>query len=243
MHQVRQGACGAGPPPVRAVRRETSRGRPGAHEAARAEGKLYGGRDPDAKRRSARAGSRKRDTARRDAGLCPRCGRRPPVEGGATCGPCREVRQVVERERYAARRAAGLCVRCGGTVLDGDARCGPCAVLEEERRSPERKNAAARRRYAERRAAGRCTDCGEPSQGASRCEPCARRSYERSDHFRGMPLWPPSFALFLRETDECLATFDDEMEAVAWLAFEKLDRNAVEIVADRSPLATLAAWE
>ena len=30
VHQVRQGACGTGPPPVRAVRRETSRGRPGA---------------------------------------------------------------------------------------------------------------------------------------------------------------------------------------------------------------------
>ena len=237
--------------PCAGKRREADRAR---YDAARAAGKLYGERDPDAKRRSARAGSRKRGTARRDAGLCPRCGRRPPVEGGATCGPCREVRQAVERQRYAARRAAGLCVRCGGTVLDGDARCGgtvlggdarcgPCAVLEEERRSPERKNAAARRRYAERRVAGRCTDCGEPSQGAGRCEPCARRSYERSDHFRGMPLWPPSFAVFLRETDECLATFDDEMEAVAWLAFEKLDRNAVEIVADRSPLATLTGWE
>ena len=226
--------------PCAGKRREADRAR---YEAARAAGKLYGGRDPDAKRRSARTGSRKRDNARRDAGRCTRCGRWPPIEGGTTCGPCREARQAVERERYAARRAARLCVRCGGTVLDGAARCAPCAVLEEERRLPERKNAAARRRYAERRAAGRCTDCGEPSQGASRCAPCARRSYERSDHFRGMPLWPPSFAVFLRETDECLATFDDEMEAVAWLAFEKLDRNAVEIVADRSPLATLAGWE
>ena len=116
-------------------------------------------------------------------------------------------------------------------------------MLEEERRSPERKNAAARRRYAERRARGACTNCGAPAQGAARCAPCAKRSYERSDHFRGMPLWPPSFAVFLRETDECLATFDDEMEAVAWLAFEKLDRDAVEIVADRSPLATLTGWE
>ena len=221
-------------------RREADRAH---YEAARAEGKLYGGRDPDAKRRSARAGSRKRDNARRDAGLCTRCGRRPPIEGGTTCGPCRVARQAAERERYAARRAAGLCVRCGGTVLDGNARCGPCAVLDEERRDREAKNAAARRRYAERRTAERCTDCGEPSQGASRCEPCALRSYERSDHFRGMPLYPPSFAVFLRGTDECLATFDDEMEAVAWLAFEKLDRSAVEIVADRSPLATLAAWE
>ena len=92
-------------------RREADRAH---YEAARAEGKLYGGRDPDAKRRSARAGSRKRDNARRDAGLCTRCGRRPPIEGGKTCGPCRVARQAAERERYAARRAAGLCVRCGG---------------------------------------------------------------------------------------------------------------------------------
>ena len=91
--------------------------------------------------------------------------------------------------------------------------------------------------------ATRTPSAAAPSQGACRCDACARRSYERSDHFRGMPLWPPSFAVFLRETDECLTTFDDEMEAVAWLAFEKLDRNAVEIVADRSPLTTLAAWE
>ena len=213
------------------------------YEAARAAGRLYGGRDPEAKRRSARASSSKRDRARREAGLCTRCGHRPPVEGGTVCQPCRVARQAAERERYAARRAAGLCVACGGTVLDGNAHCGPCAVLDEERRDREAKNAAARRRYAERRAAGRCTDCGESSQGASRCDACARRSYERSDHFRGMPLWPPSFAVFLRETDECLATFDDEMEAVAWLAFEKLDRNAVEIVRDAGPLATLAAWE
>ena len=221
-------------------RREADRAR---YAEAKATGKLYGGRDPEAKRRSARAGSCKRDNARREAGLCTRCGHRPPVEGGTVCQPCRETRQAAERERYAARRAAGLCVACGGgTVLDGDARCSPCAVLEEERRSPERKNAAARRRYAERRAAGRCTDCGEPSQGASRCAPCAKRSYEGSAHFRGLPVYPPSFAVFLRETDECLATFDDEMEAVAWLAFEKLDRNAVEIVADVSPMARLAGW-
>ena len=58
-----------------------------------------------------------------------------------------------------------------------------------------------------------------------------------------MAVYPPRFAVFLRETDECLAAFDDEMEAVAWLAFEKLDRSAVEIVADVSPMARLAGWE
>ena len=58
---------------------------------AKADGKLYGGRDPGAKRKSARAKSRKRQRDRREAGLCGRCGRRPPVEGGTTCEPCREA--------------------------------------------------------------------------------------------------------------------------------------------------------
>ena len=173
--------------PCAGKRREADRARYGA---ARAAGKLYGGRDPDAKRRSARAGSRKRDSARRDAGLCTRCGRHPPVEGGTICGPCREARQATKREQYAARRAAGLCVQCGGTVLDGGACCGRCAVLEEERRSPERKNAASRRRYAEPRALGKCTDCGDPAFGACRCPECAKRSYERSDHFPGHAALP-----------------------------------------------------
>ena len=91
--------------------------------------------------------------------------------------------------------------------------------------------------------AGRCTDCNEPSQGAARCDPCARRSYERSDHVRGMPLYPPSFTVFLIETDEPLATLDDEMEVAAFIAFEKLSGDQVEVVRDASPLATLAGWE
>jgi hypothetical protein len=58
-----------------------------------------------------------------------------------------------------------------------------------------------------------------------------------------MPAHPPSFAVFLRDTDECLGAFDDEMEVAAFLAFEKIDRGRVEIVADRPWLAGLAAWE
>ena len=209
----------------------------------KAAGKLYGGADVAVKRRGARAQSKKRQKARHDAGLCIRWGQHPPGEGGSTCVPCRDRRQAAERELYNARRAAGLCTRCGGPVFDGLSRCGPCAAIDEASRSPERKNAASRRLYAARRARGLCTACGAPSQGASRCQPCADGSYERSQHFRAMPLYPPSFAVILRDTDECLAEFDDEMEVAAWLAFEKLTRDQVEIVADRPWLTTLAAWE
>ena len=136
-----------------------------------------------------------------------------------------------------------MCVKCARPTNDGGSRCAPCTVLESESRSTERKNKAARRRYRARKMAGRCTDCNAPSQGAARCDPCARRSYERSDHVRGMPLYPPSFTVFLVETDEPLATFDDEMEVAAFIAFEKLARDQVEVVLDASPLAMLAGWE
>ena len=84
---------------------------------ARAEGKQYGGRDPDLCRRADRAGDRRRRRARRDAGLCSTCGRNPPEDGRSVCEPCREARRAIDRRRYAARRAAGACVplrRAGG---------------------------------------------------------------------------------------------------------------------------------
>ena len=222
-----------------AKRREAERIR---YAKARADGKSYGGRDPGAKRRSARAASRKRQHERRSAGRCTRCGRRLPVEGGATCEPCGQKRREAERELYNARRADGLCARCGGSTTGGGSMCAPCTVMEAERGSPERKNAAARRRYAERRALGRCTDCNRPSQGAARCVPCAERSYARSDYFRGIPVWDPSFTVIEIATGERLGTYDSEAEAVAALVFAKLSFDQVEIVSDASPMARLTGW-
>lgn len=220
-------------------RREAERAR---YAAGRAAGKLYGGRDPDAKRRSARARSRKRQHGRCEAGLCTRCGRRSPVEGGTTCEPCREARRAVEREIYTARRAAGLCGRCGGPTTGGGSRCAPCTALEAERGSSERKNATARKRYARRRARGECTDCGARALGAARCEPCARRSYERSNHFRGIPVWDPSFTVIELATGREHGPFDCEADVALCLAFAKLSRNQVEIVADAPITATLTDW-
>ena len=225
--------------PCAEKRRQSDRAR---YAAGKAAGKLYGGRNAEAKRRSARPGSRKRQKARRAVGLCIQCGKRPPVEGGATCERCRDRRQAAEREQYAARRAAGLCTRCGEPVFDGTSRCGPCAAIDEASRSPQRKNAASRKRYAERRARGQCTDCEAPSQGASRCEPCARRSYERSDHFRGIPIWDPSYTVIEIATGEHHGTFDSEAEVAACLAFVKLSFDQVEVIADINPLARMSGW-
>ena len=213
------------------------------YAAGKARGLKYGGSDPNAKRRAARAKSKRCQKARREAGLCIRCGKRPPVEGGTTCTPCREKRQAAEKLRYDRRRAAGCCIRCGGPVLDGLSRCARCAAIEDAGKCPEHKNARSRKLYAERRSRGLCTSCGAPSQGASRCAPCAERSYHGSAHFRGMPVYPPRYAVFLRGADEPLAVLDDEMEVAAWLAFQRIDRDQVEIVADAPRIVSLAAWE
>lgn len=212
------------------------------YAAARDRGAIYGGKDPRAKRKAARAASARRRQARADEGTCVRCGDRRPVEGGATCEPCRQARQAAERELYASRRAARLCTRCGGPTTDGGARCAPCAVLEAGRGRPERRNARSRQRYWQRRAAGRCTDCNAPSFGASRCPDCAERSYARSDHVRGIPLWDPSFTVIELASGETHGPFDSEAEAVAELAFAGLSFEEVEIVNDAPVTARFAAW-
>ena len=137
------------------------------YAAGKAAGLIYGGANAEAKRRSARTKSKRRQKARREAGLCIRCGKQPPVDGGTTCEPCRDKRQAAERQQYLERRADGLCTRCGGPVLDGLSRCAPCTVLDERSQSPERKNARSRKLYAERRARGRCASRARPPQSSS----------------------------------------------------------------------------
>ena len=229
--------CGKQPPapdaslcaPCGDHRRAAERAR---YATGKAAGKLYGGRDPEQRRKLAREKSQRRLRERLEAGLCTHCGHRPPAADGTTCEPCRESRQAAERARYAERREAGLCTRCEAPTFDGDARCGPCAVLENSRRSPEQKKAAARRLYARRRAQGQCTDCGQPSQGAPRCEPCARRSYERSTYFRGMPLYPPQYIVVELETGEDHGTWDSWADVALCLAFSRLSLDQVTVITD-----------
>ena len=221
-------------------RREADRAK---YAAGKAAGLPYGGADPDARKKYARARSKRRQEARTEAGLCIRCGDRPPAEGGMTCAPCRDKRQAAERRQYRDRREAGRCVRCGGPVFDGLSRCAPCAVVEEAGRNPERKNARSRELYAERRARGLCTSCGAPSQGAARCAPCAEKSYHGSAHFRGIPVWDPSWTVIELETGREHGPFDSEADMALFLAFEKLDRDEVEVLCDANPLARIAGWE
>ena len=145
------------------------------------------------------------------------------------------VQRAADRERFkkrtAERVAAGCCTRCAAPVHDGLSRCAPCIAVDEAGRNPERKNAASRRRYHERKARGLCTDCGTPSPGASRCPPCAERSYHRSGHFRGIPVWDPAWTVVELETGREHGPFDSESDVALCLVFEKLDRD----VHGRSP--------
>ena len=208
---------------------------------AMAEGKLYAGRKVETRRRIGRERSRRRDEARRAAGLCTGCGKHPPVEGGATCESCREAKRVAERALYASRRAAGLCGTCGGPTTDGGSRCAPCAVAETARYPS--KNAARREQYATRRARGECTDCGAPSQGAARCDPCARRSWERSAYFRAMPVYDPQFTVVDLDTGDEHGPYDSWEDVALAMAFARLPPDRVEVITDAPAIAGIAAWE
>ena len=140
-----------------------------ATQRAKPRGSSTEEKTPKMCRRIARKKSKERFHARRDAGLCTRCGQRPLVAGSTTCEPCSDVRRAADREQYDKRRAEGLCGRCGEPT-DGGSRCAQCAMFEAGRY--QQKNATARRLYARRRARRCCTDCGAPSQGASRCPEC-----------------------------------------------------------------------
>ena len=223
--------------PCGGKRRKAERAR---YAAGKAAGKLYGGKDPKLCRKIARKKSKERFHARRDASLCTRCGHRPLIEGGTTCEPCSDARRAAEREQYGARRANGLCGRCGGPTHDGGSRCGTCAKFETGRH--RQKNAASRKRYARRRARRLCTDCAQPSQGASRCEPCARRAYVRSGEHRGLPLFPPSYTVIEAATGVDHGTWDTWEEVSMCLAFARLSFEEVEIVTDVSAMATLTGY-
>ena len=175
--------------------------------------------------------------------MCTRCGSRPPVEGGTTCAPCRARRQARERERYASLRASNTCVKCADRpAFDGTAMCMACSAMEAESGRMERKNAASRERYRTLRARNRCTTCGAPGHGASRCPPCAERSYTRSAHFRGMPDWDPDFTVVDLATMEEHGPFASRADADACAAFLKLPPGRFEVVAGNHPLGASVGW-
>ena len=209
---------------------------------ARAAGILYAGRDAERCRRSASDRSKRRDGARREAGLCTRCAKQQPVEGGTVCEPRREARGEREREQYAARRAAGECGRCGAPAPDGSARCDRCARSAAKPSRKKAENARGHRRCVRRRVRGLCIDCAAPAQGAARCPECARRSYLHSDEHRGLPILPPRYTVIEIATGADHGTWDSMAEVATSLAFARLSREDVEVISDVSPVAALIGY-
>ena len=198
--------------------------------------------DPCVKTRSRRRNfkakretDRRRYAERRARGDCTSCGK--PAHGAAECRACCEA----ARARYGARRTAGVCVKCQTPTYGGATYCGPCAVAKEERRDREAEYAAKRARYAERRARSRCVECNAPSPGVARCEPCSRKHRESSGAYRGIPVWDPTWTVIEIATGRELGTYDSEAEIALCLAFEKLSREQVEVIADISQMATMTS--
>ena len=205
------------------------------YAAARASQKLYGGKNPEAKRRSARERATWRRQQRQAGGLCIRCGLCPPVFAGASCQSCLKKRRAAERKLYERRRASGRCVRCGIGTFEGAPLCGPCAVTDA-RRQPGR-NAAARRRYHQRRSRQICTHCGQaPSFGASRCQTCACKAYERSEHVRGLPVYGSEFTVVHAASGNELGVHEHWEDVVLFLSFAGLSFDEVDILQEHAPM-------
>ena len=115
-------------------------------------------KDPAVVRDRDRERFQRRTAERISRGLCPRCGKRPPMPGHSVCEPCGEKRNSASRARDAKLRAAG-----------------------KPRRDPERARAyergRERRLSAERTAQRLCTRCGKApaAVGRTACEPCAEQ--------------------------------------------------------------------
>ena len=120
----------------------------------------------------------RRTAARKAAGLCPRCGKRPPVPERSLCEPCAEKHRISGRISDAKR----------------------CARGRKRRRDPEKARANGRRRYrrktAERLAAGLCPACGKrrPQPERRLCAECAEKKRGRPPALRRgqgvrRPLW------------------------------------------------------
>ena len=214
-------------------RRERAR-----YAAASSAGAAYGGKSPEAKRRSSRDRGRRRRQQRQAGGRCIRCGLCPPVQGGASCEPCLEKRRAEERTLYKRRRVNGRCVRCETRTFEGVPLCGPCTVADA-RKQPVR-NAAARRRYAQRTARQICTHCGKaPSFGASRCQACACRAYERSEHVRGLPVYGDEFTVVHAASGEILGVYEQWEDVVLCVSFAKLSFDDVEILQEHAPMRSV----
>ena len=155
----------------------------------------------------------RRTAERRAAGLCLKCGKRPPAPHRSQCEVCAEKRRPADLERYhrrtAERVAQGLCPKCGKQAPAPDHQfCEPCnekrnragrardarlraagMPRRDRERAAEYERERSRREVEARRVAGLCTKCGQAPavEGRASCEPCLekRRAFDRANYAAG----------------------------------------------------------
>ena len=112
-------------------------------------------------------------------GLCPLCGKRPPIPGQAKCARCRDQFRKYQAKYHAARKAARLCLDCQQPLAEDSTNqyCPGCVAKRNEYRD---------RRLNKRREIGLCIQCGrnpaEPNK--RRCAPCLKTRREKAAVWR-----------------------------------------------------------
>ena len=212
------------------------------YAVGKAAGLKYGGDNIEAKRRAGRARSRKRQKARTEAGLCIRCGKQQPVEGGTTCAPCRES---ARRRRSAnttggaptaaARDAAAPSMTACRAVRHVRSPTAPAGIRNARTRVPESTT--------ESGASAACVHpAGRPPRGPA-AAPLARKDrITARPTSRASRSGDPTWTVVELESGREHGPFDSEADVALCLAFEKLDRGRVEVVCDASPMARFTAW-
>ena len=125
--------------------------------------------DKCTRREQNRATHLRRIAARKAAGLCPRCGLRPPAAGYVNCDICRQY----GRTTYRRLVATGLCpVCCNRPPEPGKVVCGRCRYQQQR---------ATRLAAADHR----CPKCGKPHAGKTKyCASCLHNARQRSRRLR-----------------------------------------------------------
>jgi len=125
----------------------------------------------------------------RAAGLCTRCGKRPPKAGYEGCAVCLKKARLRHRLLWATRQMAGICPACGGN-RNGDKFiiCEKCRARQRDHKhkmlTKALVNAYNRKWKNGLRRAGLCSKCGGPidtgPRWCSKCQKKARDYYYRN---------------------------------------------------------------
>lgn len=113
------------------------------------------------------AGTKEQREEWKRIGLCSKCGKNRPVEGGLTCQECRDKQKVTQDYK----REHGICVKCGcNRVVPNRKYCEKCLEYrhnryEKDKQNPEYVNIIRlrnKKRAEYSKVNGLCTECSKP---------------------------------------------------------------------------------